>query len=208
MGGPKIDLSGQEFGRLKVIHYAGKDKQGHSLWLCSCNCGNSTVVAGYNLKSHKIISCGCARREHCGSMNLTHGHSNTRLYSIFSNMISRTENPRKPDFQFYGGRGITVCPEWRYDFPTFENWALRHGYAPGLTIDRIDNNRGYFPDNCRWVDRKKQAENRRGTVVLTFNGKSENVKNWARLLGVPASTLYGRIQRGWSTEEVLKEAKL
>lgn len=123
-------------------------------------------------------------------------------------MISRTENPRKPDFPFYGGRGITVCPEWRHDFTAFENWATKHGYADDLTIDRIDNDKGYSPDNCRWVDRKKQAENRRAAIILTLNGKSENVKNWARLLGVPASTLYGRIQRGWPTEEVLKEARI
>ena len=99
-----------------------------------------------------------------------------------------------------------MCPEWRHDFIAFENWATKHGYADDLTIDRIDNDKGYSPDNCRWVNRKKQAENRRVAVILTLDGKSENVKNWARLLGVPASTLYGRIQRGWPTEKVLKEA--
>ena len=196
-------LLGHRFGRLVVIGYAGKDKGNHSKWLCRCECGNSTVAAGYNLEAGKILSCGCLRREQAGKLNLTHGCSNTRLYSTFCNMISRTENPNVDCFKFYGGRGIKICSEWRHDFQAFCAWALSHGYQKNLSIDRIDNDKGYSPDNCRWVSCEVQFNNRRSNCFISFQGETKTKADWARTAGVDYHTLCTRLNAGWPFEQAI-----
>lgn len=203
------DLTGQRFGRLTVIMRAeniGKK----TAWLCQCDCGNTKIVSGSNLHGKQVMSCGCLGEEvravNCESRQ-THGQSYTRLYTIWIGMKQRCFYKKHKHFKRYGGRGITVCDEWKDSFESFYKWAMENGYSDELTIDRIDVNGNYCPENCRWATYKEQNNNTSSSHFLTYNGETKTVAEWSEIVGIPKSTIFNRIKRGLPTEKVLKRRR-
>ena len=154
-----IDLTGQRFGRLTVIKRNGSIDH-HAAWKCICDCGKVTTVNGKWLRSGKTTSCGCYHNELLAKRSTTHGMSKTRLYRIWHDMKNRCFYEKDKKYSYYGGRGITICNEWKDNFEKFKAWAVANGYKENLTIDRINNNGNYDPSNCRWVTMKEQCKNR------------------------------------------------
>lgn len=201
-----IDLTGKTFGRLTVVKRVGTDNQRNPIWLCKCECGNEKIIRGNNLKSGNTKSCGCLAREDSterfGKLNYKTGQYKSRLYRIWTSMKTRCYNENASDtYQRYGGRGITVCDEWRDDFKAFYDWAMVNGYLDELTIERIDNDGNYCPENCRWANLHDQNRNRRSNRMFTFNGKTQCMLDWANELGIKPITMIARFRRGWTVEQ-------
>ena len=196
------DLTGKKFGKLTVLKFAYK-RGYHEFYTCECECGKIKDVRKDHLKSGQVVSCGCFRKTNLGNLNRTHGKTETTLYSKYEGMKRRCYNPKDERFKHYGERGITVCQEWLDNFMNFYNWAIQNGYKKNLSIDRIDVNGNYCPDNCRWVNHKTQACNRRTNLKLTYNNQTLCIKEWAEKYNIKYTTLLHRIKRNWSIERAL-----
>jgi hypothetical protein len=194
------DLTGRVFGRLTVTE-RDYSRKGRVSWLCKCSCGASVSVRGYSLLDGKTKSCGCLSREITGNNFRTHGLSKHPLHAVRDTIKSRCSNPKNLDYLNYGGRDINVCEEWLENFMSFYNWAISSGYKKGMLIDRIDNNKGYSPENCRWVDDKQSAINRRTTVYITFRGETKMLGEWVEVFNMKKITLVSRLHQSWSLEE-------
>lgn len=215
--GSFIDMTGQRFERLVVLERA-PNKGDDVSWKCVCDCGETLVTTGANLRRGKTRSCGCllieSRRRK--GRNGTHHKTNTRLYRIWCNMKNRCYNSNDDVYTYYGERGIYICSEWKNDFICFYTWAIKNGYKEEFQIDRIDNKGPYSPENCRWTDRKTQCQNRRSTRMITFQGKSLCLSDWAKELHISHTTLYNRLKKyplelaltvtGPSSSRILKNA--
>jgi hypothetical protein len=191
------DLTNKRFGKLRAIQPINEHLESgqHKRWLCLCDCGKSCIVSSSHLVTMQTQSCGCK----------AHGLSNTRLFRIWIHIKNRCNNPKDENYKHYGARNIKVCTEWEQDFKTFYDWANTNGYTDKLSIDRIDNNKGYSPDNCRWVTAKIQANNTRWNHIVELNGISHTISEWADIKGIKANTLLYRLRRGWSVERALNE---
>lgn len=199
---------GERYGKLTIIREVEKKiyppRAYVRQFLCKCDCGNETVVGIYKLKNGATRSCGCLKKE------LNKGYiedcldkpEQSRLHHIWIGMKSRCNSKKGKDFRIYGQKGITVCEEWK-DFNVFFKWAINNGYHPSLSIDRIDGNKGYSPDNCRWATAMEQANNIRTNIHLTLNGVTHTIPEWSRLLKVSPRALYLRHYSGWSDEKIL-----
>lgn len=189
------NLIGEHFGRLTVLKFYGTNSCGHSLWECKCSCGNLVTVAGTNLKRGLTTSCGCKRNEITIDRLKTHGMYGTPLYHSWAGMIRRCSNPNDKLYHRYGGRGIAVCDEWK-SFEGFYQWSAENGYQSDLTIDRINNDEGYSPNNCRWTDRITQSNNTSQNRKITYNGITKTIADWARLLNLNYDYLYRHLSKG------------
>lgn len=197
------DLTGKKFGMLTVIEQTDKKtKNGNAIWICRCECGNIKEIGGSSLNYYK--SCGClrmARSKDFGTRMTKHSESRTRLYSIWSHMKDRCNNPKNKRYKDYGGRGISVCKEWLNSYDLFSKWAKDNGYNDDLTIDRIDNNGNYEPTNCRWATNTEQVLNRRSNKIIEYHGKRQSLKAWSIELDISYDCLQTRLARDWTVEE-------
>lgn len=205
------NLIGQKFGRLTVIDYA-EDHVSSSgyhtiMWKCRCECGAELTVRGKCLTQGVTKSCGCYQKEGVSQRASKHHGFGTRLYAVWNSMRQRCLNPHSQAYKNYGGRGITICSEWE-DFAEFRTWALSNGYDETalrgeLTLDRIDVNQGYSPVNCRWVSTSVQAHNKRNTLLLTYQGVTKPLTEWAKEVGLHYTTLWKRYSVGMTPEQIL-----
>lgn len=196
------DLSNKKFGRLTVIRLDKKASYGEWKWLCECECGNKVSVSGRSLRRGATKSCGCLRNEAVSQANTKHGLSETKIYHIWEKMRARCRNDKDPAYANYGGRGICVCEEWDKDFLAFYKWSINNGYSEKLSIDRINNDGNYEPSNCRWATRKQQMNNTRTNHMLTHDGKTKTISQWADFFDVPYDLFYGRLSNNnWEIDD-------
>ncbi len=195
----KIDEVGNRYGRLLVLREAERSKGGNARWNCLCDCGNEVITRGDRLRRGTTVSCGCYVIEKV----TTHGKSGTKIHRTYYNIKQRCNNKNNPDYHRYGGRGIKILFE---SFEEFYEWALKNGYQNNLSIDRINNDGNYSPDNCRWTTAAEQSKNRRDNVNITHpeTGETMCALDWGKRLGGSSRTLvHNRINRGWTPQEAI-----
>lgn len=204
-----IDRTGRKYGRLTVLSLHGKTVRNESLWLCLCDCGTRKVIRGADLASGHTTSCGCARIGCMKGVGTTHGHSRSgvcgagsRTYATWRGMKRRCMNPSYKRYKDYGGRGITVCDRW---IESFENFIADMGERPeGLTLDRKNNELGYFKENCQWATHEQQHNNTRRNIIVTFKDQQMTIPQLSIMVGVPYGMLRQRIvNRNWSVEDAV-----
>jgi hypothetical protein len=205
-----INITGKRFGRLIALQYMGlrnplkKDDK----WECICDCGIKVLVSGAKLRSGHTKSCGCLVADSCrdvGKSCKTHGQSYSTLYSIWQGMKKRCSRIKNSNFIWYGGRGVSICPEWK-NFENFFEWNKllgEKGYKKGLSLDRINNEMGYSPENCRWTTAVTQGRNKRNNLLVTINGETKCVAEWAEIFSINRYLVYSRIRNGWELNEGL-----
>jgi len=198
-----LDLTGQVFGRLTVIKKASNTLSGRTRWECECECGKKCTPWTQTLRDGSCTSCGCYNRERVNEATSSHKMTRSREYNIWIRMKQRTTNPKYPEYNYYGGRGITMCPEWA---SSFEAFITDMGRSPTSdhSVDRIDVDGPYSPGNCRWATPLEQGEHRRDNLYISFNGETLHLAAWARKLKINYGTLRSRLQvYGWPVERAL-----
>lgn len=208
MSGKRRDLTGMRFGKLTIIEATVNPKNNRKYWRCLCDCGNTAYAYTHSLLSGKVISCGCSRIKHGGCAN----GKEDRLYGVWRGMRQRCNDPHAKSYKNYGARGIGVCEEWLNNYQAFKEWAYSHGYNDSAQfynwqIDRIDNNIGYCPSNCRFITSKQNNRNRRNTKYATINGETRPVTEWCERLGKDFNLVRERLNCGWSVEDAFYKPK-
>lgn len=210
----KLDISNQRFGKLLAIKRASKTKSGKWKWLCKCDCGNYKEIDIHSLlrKDKKsTTTCGECPKTMVGTKCYKHGMSNTRLYMCYKLMKNRCYNSHNKRYKNYGGRGIEVCDEWLGNNGSinFIKWALENGYNDNLTLDRIDCDKGYSPENCRWATRKEQSNNLRNNRHFEYNGEMLTASQICQLFNIENTKLVReRLLNGWSIDRAINTPKL
>lgn len=203
-------MIGNQYGRLEVISFLKTDKHGNKVYLCKCECGNTTTTTANSLKKGHTKSCGCLQRETVTK----HNKSKTRLYKVWMDMRCRCNYKNGQDFKHYGNRGVKVCDEWLNNFQTFYDWAMANGYKENApkgecTLDRINVDGNYEPSNCRWVNSKSQANNRTNNRVITYHNETHTLAEWSEILGIKYETLSARLNKyKWSVEQAFSTESL
>ena len=197
------DLTGQRFGRWIALNFVGKNKSAHTIWSCQCDCGNIKDVLATNLTRGLSISCGCFSRETTSKVKTTHGMTETKLYKKWEGMKRRCLYETGSRNGYYKAIGVTIWDEWMNSFEIFRDWALQNGYSDELSLDRIDNDSGYTPFNCRWVDRIQQMNNKTNNVWIEYNGVTHSAAEWSRITGIDGNTIRYRMSRNWPIIDVL-----
>lgn len=195
-----IDIVGKRFGRLTVLRRLDEYSSKHRLFESLCDCGTLTKSNSQQLREGRKKSCGCLKAETAGTRSLEHGMSKTPIHNIWCSMVQRCTDVKHKYYSSYGGRGINVSEDW-LDFKKF--YADMGDKPEGLSIDRIDNNLGYSKENCRWATRKEQANNRRSSKTLEFNGETKTYAQWEDALNLRRGQVWERLDRGWSVERTL-----
>lgn len=205
-----IDMTGQHYGRYTVLEYIGQNKDHKAVWKCRCECGTIKNVSGKDLRSGNTKSCGCYNRDKAmqnpALWKPKHGLSKHPLHQVWSDIKTRCYNKKDRSYKWYGARGIKLCDVWM-DFKAFYEWSIKNGYENGLTLDRINPNGNYSPDNCRWVGMKIQQNNRRNNKMLNINGVSKTMSEWADEYDVNYRLVKSRIRAGWTPEKALSQRK-
>ena len=197
----RLDLIGQSYGRLTVQALSHINKQHRTYWKCVCSCGAVAIARGAHLLNGNIRSCGCFAKECTVARSTTHGMTHMPTYSTWRNMINRCHNPNNPRYADYGGRGITVCRRWRHSPRTF---LADMGIRPkSKSLDRIDNDAGYCPSNCRWATRTEQANNARSNIKIAIGAQTYTLAEWCRITGIKKGTVYSRRYLGWAPDKAL-----
>ena len=206
----KNNIIGKRFGRWTVLEEAPSDNPSQPKFWCICDCGNKSSVYMYSLLSGRSRSCGCIQKEEASKVNYKHGFYKERLYHVWDGMKQRCNNPNHVAYSNYGGRGISVCEEWSNDYTKFREFMLAHGYDPGApfgecTIDRIDNDGNYCPENCRVISAQEQQNGKSNVFSFILDGKRTTISGAARMRGKTRSCLQYRLSHGWNLEEAIEE---
>lgn len=202
--GKYVDLTDKRFNRLIVLKRIEGLRNKRVIYLCKCDCGNETEVRADSLRNGHTKSCGCLQREVVKDNSTKHGHSDSRLYTIWASMVQRCYNQNHMSYNNYGGRGILICEEWRENFEDFYHWAINNGYKRDLQIDRIDNDLGYKPNNCRFVTATQNNRNRSVTRLAEYKGETKPLADWCDELSKDYIVVLNRLNAlGWTVEDAL-----
>lgn len=197
------NLVGKKYGRLLVIKRS-ESLNGKTRWLCKCDCGNECIVHGTSLKSGNTLSCGCYKAENAKKLYSTVRQNDKHLYAVWNGIKQRCTNPNNSSYHNYGGRGIKICDEWANNYKSFYDWAIHAGYEKGKEIDRIDNDGNYEPDNCRFVYKETQANNKRNVLLYKIRGTTKSLSQWCREYKQDYFLVRQRVYKlGWAIEDAL-----
>lgn len=200
----QIVEAGYKFGRYTVIRL-DESRKSRRHWVCKCSCGNVKSVREDHVLDGRVVSCGCHKDENSADRLRTHGKSRTPLYRIYKHILGRCYCETDNRYKDYGGRGISVCDEWKGDFLSFYEWAVNNGYDKRLTIDRRNNDGDYSPENCRWVNHETQSNNKRNNHFIEYMGSRFTVSQWAHRLGMDPKILDNRLRRGWTVKRAITQ---
>lgn len=195
---------GERHGKLVIIEICDRNEKDRFVAKCQCDCGNIHYTELHSILADKLASCGCSRKMYKG---LPQRH-NDRLYCIYYGIKERCYNSKSASYHNYGGRGIKMCDEWYRDYASFREYALANGYAENLTIDRIDVNGDYCPENCRWITWMEQCNNKRENIKITYNDETHTVAEWSRITGLAAQKIAYRFKRGFPLDVVFSQKRL
>lgn len=197
------NIIGNKYNKLTVLNFEKKELRKNRwryFYKCQCECGKIVVVNRDNIVSGKTKTCGCSRKE----VNIKHNLCHSRIYKIYNDMKKRCYNENSKSYKSYGERGIIICKEWLNDFINFYNWSIKNGYADNLSIDRIDVNGNYEPNNCRWATQKEQANNTRRNRYLTYKGETHTISEWSDIFNLKSGTIRARLAHGYTPEQALE----